>query len=352
MSRDFDLQQECPHRVVREWLALDDDRRTVDPVDNPVGSEVELYINDQEVPEQGYYSNIEVTSSISGPFDISSDQRDIVLSVHQGPDQTITLPAGSSLPARRIASIIHDSVDPLQVESDNQGYLHLRTTTQVQRTKQALFLKDGSAHDAIGLPDRKFYQNRQIYPSWAIVKDEGPFGSINKKIVFEHPLDDPDATIEMSYTTTQENCRRCRGTGTEHDIRYNQSGDPIFTRHENLLLQEVEKIITTQKGSNLFYPWYGSDLVNRIGDKITQNTDMIESELTREISQTLDDYKQIKVEQSDIQPVSDREFLLRVDHIRVERDEFDPTMFHINIRLVNRNQVRREISKTIALNQS
>ena len=349
MSKDFKLKQTCPHSVVGEWLAIEDDRRTLRPVKNPSSGEIEIQINGKKIPKKGLYSDLSISTQKSEPFEITEDHNEIKFSVNNKFDQKIQLPRGTNLSANQIADRVEKKSSGLNLSIQN-GKITFGIEQPVDRTKKSFFLKGGSAHKNLGLPKRRFYRNKRIHPPWSIVKEENSFDQERKKIVFEEPLKSGDDIIEISYFTKRENCRRCQGLGIEDDIRHNQEGDPQFVRDEDLLLQEARKIVFTVKGSNVFYEWYGTNLVDSIGSKISQRGDALQSQFITEISSVLDRYRQIKTQQSQIQPVSNRELLLKIRNVNVQQDNADPSVFRVQIELINRSNEVERLSKTIVLN--
>lgn len=347
MSKDFKLRNVCPHFVIGEFLAINEDRITLNPIKNPSSNQIDLFVSGTRVPKKGVYSDLTISTQRKQPFEIVSGENELEFSVNNGEDQIVTLPTGSSLQASRLADFIRRNSSNLTVETQNGG-ISLEVDTSINRRK-SLFLKGGSAHSALGLADRRFYRNEKVIPGWNFIKDEDQFNEDNKKIVFERALDSVDDIIELSYYTRQEDCRRCKGVGVEQDIRHDQSGDPVFTEDEELLLQEVQKTVFTRKGSNVFFKWYGTSLVDSIGEKVFEGGEAVRSQITSEISNALDRYRQIKVQQSNIQPVSNEEFLLQIRNIRVEQG-VDPSVFRVEIDIVNKNNETKRISKKILLN--
>lgn len=350
MSKDFKLKNKCPHFVMGEWLAPNEDRKTLEPIKNPSSNQVEVYINGNQIPKRGLYSSLSISTRVSQPFEISSNKNKVEFSINGGADQTVDLPTGNNVSADQIADAIEEGSEKLEVESSN-GKVVLEVEESVNKVQKSLFLKGGSAHSSLGLPERRFYKNRKVHPGWGIVRDEDQFGQLDKKIVFEESLKAIDDVIEVSYYTRQRDCRRCGGLGIEDDIRHDQSGDPVFIRNEGLLLQEVQKIVFTRKGSNVFFKWYGTSLYESIGEKIIEGGSALRSQFLAEISNVLERYRQIKTQQANVQPVTNEEFLLQVDNINIEQG-VDPTVFRIEIDLVNRNNEVKNISKKVAINSS
>jgi len=121
-------------------------------------------------------------------------------------------------------------------------------------------------------------------------------------------------------------------------------------RGVDLLVQEVEKIVFTIRGSNIFYSWYGTTLSDLVGQKIVGSGQLVESQLVTEIALTLDRYRDVKIQQSKLQPVTDQEFLMRIKNIEVRQDDVDSTIFRIRVDLQNRSDQVDQIQKTLIIN--
>lgn len=348
MAKDLQIKQKCPHLVIDEWLALEEDGRTLKTVRNPSSSHIRVKRNGMEIPSDGIGSKVSFSSSKAQPFELEKGVTDeLRFQTSDGVLQTITLPSGTQVPASRIAEAINAQGSGVIAKAIS-GKIRLET---VQGGMDAtIFLQKGSGHEAIGFPPHRFYQGREIMPPWKLIKEQNTFGVRSRKIVFDRPVPSTDDIFEVSYYTQRKECRRCAGIGIENDIRYNSKGDPVFVRGADLLVQEVEKIVFTIRGSNIFYSWYGTSLSELVGQKIAGTGSLVESQLVTEIALTLDRYRDVKIQQSKLQPVTDQEFLMRVQNIEVRQDNVDPTIFRIQVDLQNRADEVDQIQKTLIIN--
>jgi phage baseplate assembly protein W len=184
-------------------------------------------------------------------------------------------------------------------------------------------------------------------PGWEIIKDKNNMDPHARVIRFHEPLRTDDDIFEVSYHTVRGVCRRCMGLGIENDFRHDRKGDPIFVENQRLLLQEVEKIVFTVKGSNLFHRWYGTSISELIGTKIVGGGQYVETQLVTEVSDALERYKQIKEQQSRYQPVSRKEMLQRIVSIEVKQDKYDATVFDVSIVLESQSGELEQITDTL-----
>lgn len=345
MSKDILIRQTCPHRTVREWLAIDEDRQTLRPVRNPASSSLQVVWNGMDLPATGLQGPAKFRGSLSAPFNIITGVNDKLLVQVSGQDYDFTLPSGSRVPIQTLlASLttqIQSSGAPVIV-SNTVGALVMET---IDTGKAAsLFLKGGSGHTTLGLPSRRYYMGTQITSPWRLIQD--PLRRIDptaRVVYFQDPFLSEDDIFEMTYITRRESCRRCNALAIEDDFRYDAQGALIFAQGSALLLQEVEKYILTVLGSNPFHN-IGSRLTSVIGNKASNYRDL-EMFIVQEASQNLKTYQEIKSFQEKYQPVTDLEFLQRVVSIRVFQMD-DPTSLVLEIELLSRagrTEVLRDI---------
>lgn len=348
MAKDLQLKHKCPHLVVNEWLALEEDQQTLKTVRNPSSKSIVVRRNGIEIPKRGLVSKVSFSGRRSQPFTLERSVSDeFKFQTENEVLQTVKLPTGSEVGGSQIASAINEQSSGITASVLN-GKIHIESNSGGEDS--VIFLMKGSGHPALGLPSHRFYQGRIVVPSWTIVRNENEFDENSKAIRFNSRPQSTDDIFEVSYHTQRKECRRCLGIGIENDLRYDSKGNPHFVEGVDLLVQEVDKIVFTIRGSNTFYSWYGTSLMDLIGQKITGSGQLVESQLVTEIALTLDRYRDVKIQQSKLQPVRDQEFLLRVQNIEVQQDDLDPTVFRIKIDLQNRaNEVDR-IQKVLVIN--
>jgi len=321
---------------------LDEDRRTLRTVIPPSSTSVEVCVNGKAVPPGGILTAVQISGLQPGPFTIEADDNaEVLISVNGGATQSVTLPTGVAVSAALVASAINDGVEGISVESE-RGRIVI--TQDLKGESATVLLDGGNAHATLGFPETRLYRGRVGFPGWRLVRDPLSPVSSDRVVYFDRALPASDDRFELSYLTQRSLCRRCGGLGIENDFRYGTQGDVILIQNESLLLQEVEKIVFTIQGSNVFHQWYGTSLINLIGTKISgpNGGQFLETRLVSEIQTALDRYISIKARQATEQPVTTREQLSRIVSIEVIQDRVDPTIFRVKVALENRaNQLVR-----------
>lgn len=345
MTRDLEIRHPCPHRVRGEWVAIDPDLQTIRPLEIPSSSDVVLKRNGFEVPRAGVFSPARTRSTRPGPFEIIRGQNDeFKFSLSEGATVTVTLPPGPSVRLETIARVLRAETSGIRVDLDENGLL---VRTDNAGPSAHLMLEGGSAHETLGFPSRRHYNGRQVFPGWSLVKRTGSVIPQDRVIVFDRPVDSDDNIYEVNYTTRQQDCRRCQGIGVENDFRYDANGEPITVDNEALLLQEVQKITFTIKGSNVFERWYGTSLIDMIGSKVSPVGNVVESQMAAEISNALEAWRNQKEQQSAVQDVTQRELLANVPELRVVQDDDDPSTFDVFVTVQNAAGEQRRFSSTV-----
>jgi phage baseplate assembly protein W len=209
-------------------------------------------------------------------------------------------------------------------------------STQTTGESSALHLDRGSAHETVGLPRHRHYQGHQVFPGWSVQHAAGSDIANDRYIQLQRPVRSDDNVFELSYRTRQEDCRRCQGVGIEFDIRFDEHGAPVTVSEEKLLLQEVEKITFTIKGSNIFHKWYGTSVMTLVGEKMVPNADILKSQITQEITSALKQYKDVKTRQKRYQSVPPEEFLMNIVSVDVVQDPDNATGLVIDVQIENK----------------
>ena len=151
---------------------------------------------------------------------------------------------------------------------------------------------------------------------WTLINDPNNLTQTqfpNRLIVFDAPLPSGTDFVEINYTTVRQMCRRCGGTGVESDWRYDVDGDIITVADEDLLIQELLKDFFTTIGSNPFHTWYGTNLLDTIGKKLTTGG-FVQNLIVSDIYQAFNRWQQIKQQQEQNvgQTVTDKEYPYRL----------------------------------------
>ena len=334
MSKDFELKQRCPHYVRKEWVPIQPDLRSIFPLEAPSSQDIELRRNGMKVPRNGLNRPAKTQTSLNGPFRFEKDEDDeFRLSVDADTTQVVKLPLGSEVTLDAVLQRLWENLTGVNIESQERGF---SIATESRGPASSLHFDQGSAHTVLGLPYHRHIQGANIFPGWTIQHDEDAEITHDRFIRLDRPAYADDNIYEVSYFTRQADCRRCQGFGIEFDIRFDDNGAPITLTGEELLLQEIEKITLTVRGSNIFHQWYGTSLVNLVGEKAAPNSDVLTSQMRKEIAEALDRYKDIKSQQKRFQSVPPEEFLLNVLSIDIQQPPNSPSSFEIKIRVQNK----------------
>lgn len=346
MAQDFQLAFPCPHLTLEEVVALDSDRRSLF-TRQPIGGlgTVRITVNDDLViPQGGLFSPAELFGSVSGPFDIIEDESTITVATSRGID-TYTIPVRgtsrmtSDVLVKKLAAgltdpLLNNGNSQVLVGSDN-GHLTFTDTAAVG--PNAFVRVSGSVAATLGFSteSQQVATGRQIYPAWGIY-DRPVAGKIDASAVsrfpkFAYPVK-TNPVFKVTYSVPPQRCLRCRGTYVENDYRFDPQGQAILIKDENLLYQAALKIILTDRGSNPYNPWYGTQLRSRIGSKILAGVSAVISE---DIRQALARFQSLQESQAKYQKVSYKERLYSVLAVNVRPHTQDQTTFLVEVVVQN-----------------
>lgn len=167
------------------------------------------------------------------------------------------------------------------------------------------------------------------YAGWDLVKDPASVYPGQKKILFRKKRKAIDDWVELSYYCYPNVCPKCSGFDLQFDYEYSNIGRPLQVINESKLVQDMEKIVLTIKGSSIYYPWYGTLLVSMIGSK--QPAHVVKIRFQREVAEALDNLKSLQEKQESYQVLTDREFLYQIQGVSVLETD-DPTLYKIFVR--------------------
>jgi hypothetical protein len=173
--------------------------------------------------------------------------------------------------------------------------------------------------------------------------------SSRKKIELKKKQKSSDDFFELSYTTSLTDCPKCEGLSYYFDYAVDELGRLVLISNEEKLLQDVVKGTLTIRGTNTYYPWYGTVLDALIGGKIT-NIDNLKLLMAQDVEALLQNLKDLQDQQASFQEVSDEERIEQLISIDVSQPDFtNPTLVEISIIFRNRagniRDVRRVIDK-------
>lgn len=342
MSLEIRAGWGCPHLIIEEPVSLSSDGKSLitrGPVSG-AGS-VRILANDnQYIPQAGLKSSANLVSSSSGPYKI------LRCTLETGPDGdllTVSTPTGS-------ASVRLPTGDSVTVERIVRALRlsGVNDLVRVSTVNEALSLEDsntsgtdsfvrvsGEGADALGFL-QKGARGASVYPAWDLLAQQSvypsglPSGVVlvpARYPVFRSPLRG-NPTLKVTYVSMPERCPRCAGTGTENDWRFDARGDTLLVQNEDLLYQACLKSILTVLGSNPYHPQYGSRLTTRIGGKSLGSAASL---IREDVSQALQNVKNLQGGQRKYQNVTSKELLRSVDSIDVRPSSEDPTAFFVDV---------------------
>lgn len=347
MSFDFQLAHACPHLTVEEVVGLGSDRRSLrtrQPVAS--GSKVRITVNDQfTVPKDGLFSRAQLVGTASGPFRIVKNENLITISNRTQTLADLALPVGTRVPSARIADLIssaflNQNISITIAASDG----HLAITDLLDVGGKSQIRVTGSAAGALGFTHQTRARGHKLYPSWTFAEASTTITSPGLELVRQVPSRYPkfnqvvrgNPLFKVSYTTYQQQCRRCQAYGIENDYRIAASGSPLTIRNEDLLNQGVLKILTTIKNSNPYHPDYGTTLLTRIGTKALGAG---VSAINEDVITAIGIFQRLQEAQGQYQDVTPRERLATVISINTVPSDFDPTVFEVGIVASNASNV-------------
>lgn len=350
MSYDRRLEQLCPHRVREDLVFVDPlDRQTARPL-RPISSaqSVRIRLNDAfDVPSEGVNAPAQTRGSREGPFTLTPSNGTFRVAINGGDVQTITLPPAERLSASRVSDQLNALLRGLVFSAEGA---FVRVRTELEGVDSTFYILTGSPlASLLGFTSDRSYRGRMVAPGWTLVSDPATLADRpTRVVVFDEPLAGFRDFVAIDYVTLREECRRCGGLGVENDWSYGQDGLVLAVRDEDLLLQELQKVTLTVRGSNPFHPGYGSTLLERIGQKAVPQG-IVQGVIASDVQQVFNRWQGLKrAQERDIgQVVSDEEFPDRLLGVEIQQSSTDPTVLFVTITVQNRS--RRPIQLTRGL---
>lgn len=334
MSKDLQLGFPCPH-LVEERVALSEDRTTL-RTQKPISGSglLKVVANDTYVvsPSLGVQSSATLSSSKKQPYLVSPGLSDLTLRT-QARTLVLNLPTGY-LDTNRLVKLINDSVAnpterPYLVASNSNGVLVVKENLSFGRESQVRI--SGNAKEGLGFLDQVGSTGQVVLPPYrlfsvptsAVIEGEDPGYFLR----FDRPVRS-NYYFTVSYLVSWNTCLRCRATEVENDMRFDDRGGTLVISNENLLYQSVLKILLTELKSNIYYPWYGSDITSSIGSKSNPST---ANQIQQSIRTALSNLQSQQNQQTKYQIITPKERLYSVDHVGVRPSEKDPTVFLVDV---------------------
>jgi hypothetical protein len=354
MSFDRQIDQVCPHEVAEEALFVSGDRMTVRPL-RPISSaaSVKVCLNQEiPVPASGVYLPAKATGVRRGPFSVSASNNVLELTVDQAELQRIQIPLVHRMAAPQMAALLNGMVTGVvfSVVNDRLVFQSRSVGPEV-----SIFLHDTSTAAALfGFTANHEYRGQLSVPGWTLVSAVGTLPDRPMRVlVFDQPLRGGSDFVELSYSTVSQECRRCGGTGYEHDWRYDPNGKIVEVRDEALLIQELQKNFYTLRGSNPFHLWYGTGILDAVGKKLSSGG-FAQNFIVADIQQAFQRWQKIKTQQEEKiqQAVSDREYPLRLLSVNLEQSNQDPTVMFVSCVVQNRSSEPIQLTRGIRVSGS
>jgi hypothetical protein len=352
MSYDRQLEQLCTHLVAEEYLLMRGDRQVATPL-RPIASSNSVVIRANgvaKIPSYGVETPAQSSGSRSGPFTITAGVNDR-LRVRVGSDawQDVRIPSGYRIQPDHLALSINTRVNGLQFYTQNNKMLF--RSNLLGRNATVFLDSTSTLATLLGIPVARYFSGKKVFPGWALVNKTGTLTDRPLRlIVFDEPLQADLNFLEVNYTTVREECRRCGGLGVENDWRYNVTGEVTQVRDEILLIQELQKIIYTIAGTNSFHSWYGTRIIDQIGEKLVVGG-ILQNRITSDIYTAFGRWQDVKKQQEELvgQAVSDEEFPFQLQGVKLEQSQDDPTVLFITVTVSNRSLKPIQLTRGLRL---
>jgi hypothetical protein len=120
------------------------------------------------------------------------------------------------------------------------------------------------------------------------------------------------------------------------DLTIGPNGDLQQVVNTNKLVQDIIKMVTTQIGSNMYHPWYGSPITKAlIGNVLDEQ--FVSSIATNQLNSALQILQNLQAQQALIQNISPSEQIAAVKQINVQRNASDPRYYTVEITIVSKD---------------
>jgi phage baseplate assembly protein W len=355
VSFDFQIGHQCPHLTIEEEVSLGSDRRELRTRQPVASRQIRITANDDvTIPQQGLFASGSLTGAQSGPFRIVKNENTITISNRTQSIQNFELPIGPRISTDQVVEVLNTAFlgGDISIFAQNDSGV-LVITDFLDEDLRSRVRVDGDARAALGFSFQYRARGKEVYPGWEFAEQESlhvnPGLSSVRKIQTRFPkftkVVPTNPVFKVSYTTYQQYCRRCQSFGIENDYRITASGAPLTIADENLLNQDVLKVLSTIKGSNPFNPEYGTVLLTRIGSKALG--DGVAS-INEDVVNALRVYQRLQQAAGRYQEITSRQTLASLASINTFPSELDPTVFEVQIVATNAASVPVVISTVFA----
>ena len=155
---------------------------------------------------------------------------------------------------------------------------------------------------------------------------------------------------KLSYQVSAVSCLKCNGANSVSDLTL--LGDPdraVFVKNEPKLAQDFLRMLLTPIGSNPYYTWLGTSLVDLPGSKFDVRA--VESALVSQIANAAAALKNLQAQQLSIasQAVTAKEMIESVSSITVNQSPTDSRVLLVAIELYTKNHTLTTIQVPLSL---
>lgn len=119
------------------------------------------------------------------------------------------------------------------------------------------------------------------------------------------------------------------------DFLVSPNGEVQIVESLEKLKQDVTKILLTELGSNVYHPWYGSELADGVVGYAT-NAQVIAQNAELVITNALENIMALQAEQMANQTVTPQEALGAIQEVSVEQEPSDPRQWNIRVKVLTR----------------
>ena len=319
------------------------------------GNHIRITVNDQlTVPREGLLSRAQLSGAVSGPFRIIKNENTVTVRNRNQGVTDLVLPIGTRVTTDAVAELFNRAFRSGQsaiVAQNLNGFL--RFTDLLDQGTRSQVKIEGDATKQLGFTLQVRARGRTVYPTWVLAERESLTVNPGLSSVRKVPARFPrfistvkgNPVFKVSYTTYQQYCRRCQGFGIENDYLLQASGNPFTVVNEDLLNQDVLKILSTIRGSNAYHPEYGTTLLTRIGTKAIGSG---VASINEDVVTALTVFQRLQDFAGKYQQITARQRLANVIAINTFPSEFDPTVFEVQVIASNASNVPVVVSTVYA----
>ncbi len=154
----------------------------------------------------------------------------------------------------------------------------------------------------------------------------------------------------LSYQTLAIDCIKCNGSNRISDITLlNDPDNALYVRYEAKLAQDFLKMLLTPIGSDPYYTWMGTSIMDLPGRKF--NLHEIQNLIAQQVSNAADALKNMQAQQAKIaeQQMHPREMLDSVASLSVDQSAQDSRVLIIRMELYTVNRTLTTVQFPISV---